>query len=269
MYKVSIIGAGNKGALSDAPGTGNEHKYLSYCHACVDHPGFEVSAISDISASCAIKALEIWGVDIFKISRFESTDVFVIATPDDKHLIHLEYILMYCKPKLVICEKPIHEDFEKARKIVDKYKEAGIPLMIDYTRRFIPAYRIVKNSIDNLEFGKFIKGYLYFNRGWEHTASHFIDLALWYNGSLNNIEIKEVKTDYQWIFQWGLFYGKSFISEHAVDIKTKDVNTIYDRHLMYVMENAYDFLEGREKLMCTGKDGLRALEETLNMKGMK
>jgi hypothetical protein len=34
----------------------------------------------------------------------------------------------------------------------------------------------------------------------------------------------------------------------------------YDNHMKYVVDNAYNFLEGRESLKCTGEDALRSLE---------
>ena len=34
----------------------------------------------------------------------------------------------------------------------------------------------------------------------------------------------------------------------------------YDFHTRYVIENAYNFLEGKEELLCTGEDALKALE---------
>jgi hypothetical protein len=71
-----------------------------------------------------------------------------------------------------------------------------------------------------------------------------------------------VPTDYRWVFQWGMFYENQFYSEHAVNFaKNQHVDGIYDQHLYYVMDNAFEFLEGRQKLICTGEDALRALEE--------
>jgi len=263
-YNIAIIGAGNKGALSDAPGTGNEHKYLSYGHAAHDHPGFDIVAFVDNSEEREQAAVGLWGV---KEGSITVPDVVVIATPDETHYPWLFAIAMNAyKPKLVICEKPLCMTVEQAGLITVKYEELGIPLMVDYTRRFIPYWQEQKKYIDTA--GKFIKGYCYFNRGWEHTASHFIQLALWYNNTIDNIDIQEVPTDYQWVFQWGLFYEKGFASEHAVNFtQNPKVPSIYDKHLYHVLDNAYNFLEHGEPIMCTGMDGLRAIVETKKYKG--
>jgi len=254
MYNVLIIGAGNKGSLSDAPGSGNEHKYLSYSHAVTDHPGFELSGYMDILPEMKHNAQKIWRVNN------QPADVVVICTPDNSHY---EYLLsaLDMKPKLVICEKPLCDNSLEAAEIVDLYSGQAVPLMVDYTRRFIPEFQNIKQGLQSA--GDFIEGFCYFNRGWEHTASHFIDTALWFNGNLDHITIKEIQTDYRWIYQWGLYYERDFCSEcYGNPLKGYKVPEIFDGHLYYVMDNAYNFLRGKEKLYCTGEDGLRAIQET-------
>jgi hypothetical protein len=38
------------------------------------------------------------------------------------------------------------------------------------------------------------------------------------------------------------------------------VHPYYDHHTRHVIDNAYNFLEGKEELKCTMYDGLKALE---------
>jgi predicted dehydrogenase len=262
MFNCLLVGAGNKACLSDAPGTGNEHKYLSYCHAIKDNPNFAISEIYDINAEATALAYNIWGD-----GNGKHIDIGIVASSDDSHYNALKS-LATMDVKLVIAEKPLCNTVAQAREIVELYRRKGIPLMVDYTRRFIPRWRAIKDDIDEGLYGRFIKGYCYFNRGWEHTASHFIDQTLWYNGNLDNIEIHEVESTYQWVYQWGLFYENNFASEHAVNIRYSKVDTIYDNHLKYLMQNALNFLQGNEPLFCTGEDALKALEETMRIKGV-
>lgn len=79
MYNVLLIGAGNKGCLSDAPGTGNEGKYLSFCHAIKDNPNFAISEIYDINAEATALAYNIWGD-----GNGKPADVAIIATPEGR-----------------------------------------------------------------------------------------------------------------------------------------------------------------------------------------
>jgi len=272
-YKAIIIGAGNKGCLSDAPGTGNESKFLSYAHAIKEHPGFAGFHIYDRDESKIITAAKAWGITTMMCRSWQSyiacypIDIAIVATPDETHYEILKQLAEY-PLKLVICEKPICTDLGQAREIIDLYKSINIPLAIDYTRRFIPYWQEAKAEIDTGKAGKFLKGYCYFNRGTLHTLSHFTDLALWFIGNMDNIIVQEVPTDYRWVFQWGMFYENEFYSEHAVNFaKNPNVDNIYDKHLWHVMNNAFEFLEGRQKLLCTGEDALLALEECYKFMG--
>jgi predicted dehydrogenase len=273
-YNVLIIGAGQKGALADAPGSGNEHKYLSYAHAVREHPGFENLTFAGMDSDKGYQAVKIWGgMNWFMSNGYmvpSDTDIAIISTPDETHFGILKRLSHY-PVKLVICEKPLCTDLQQAREIVKLYRQKNIPLLVDYTRRFIPEYRQMKAQIDAGDWGKFLNGFCWFNRGWLHTASHFVDMALWFNGSLDKIMIHEVPTDYRWVYQWGMFYEKDFASENAVNfVKNPHVDSIYDKHLYYVMQNAYNFLEGKEPLLCTGYDALMALEECYKlMEGVK
>jgi len=267
MYNCVIVGAGNKGAFSDIPGSKNEHKYLSYAHAIKEHPGFNLLGFVDTDEKKGRLAAVTWdccyfGNDIKDVNQ--KIDIIIIATSDDSHVQPL-YEASCLKPKMVICEKPICSDINEAKWITLKYKNDGIPLMVDYTRRFIPKYREFYNKLS--EKGKFIKGYLYYNGGLLHTASHFVDLALWYGCDMDKIEIVEVDASYKWVFQWGLFFENDFISEQAVNLKNANVDTIYDNHMWYVMDHVWDRLRNNVNLYCSGDDALKALEYTLRFVG--
>jgi hypothetical protein len=268
--KTLIIGAGNKGILADAPGTGNEDKFLSYAHAIKEHPELELIGFVDSEISKTVKATKIyggWGAKNINFIEHENIniDVAIVSAPDETHYGILKQLTNY-PLKLVICEKPICTGLDQAREIVELYKSIKTPLMIDYTRRFIPRWQEAKAEIDSGKSGKFLKGYCYFNRGWLHTASHFVDLALWFNDNLDNIIIQEVPTDYRWVFQWGMFYENEFYSEHAVNFtKNPHVDSMYDQHLRYVIENAYNFLEGKERLICDANMALKTITECFKL----
>lgn len=271
-YSVLIIGAGNKGALADAPGSGNENKFLSYAHAAKEHPGLEIMGVVDNDISKIVNACTIWGIPTALSSLNVglinvSPDIAIVSTPDDTHYKILWQLANY-PLKLVICEKPLCTDLQQAREIVELYRQKNIPILVDYTRRFIPQYQQMKAEIDTGRWGAFLEGYGYFNRGWLHTGSHMVDFILWMRGTMDGFRITEIGTDYRWIYQIGMFYFKDFFSDHAVNfVKNPHVDSIYDKHLWYVMDNAFEFLEGRQKLLCTGEDALRTLEECYKRMG--
>ena len=269
QYSVMIIGAGSKGALCDAPDTENAKKYISYAHAVTDHPGFSLAGFYDILPEMKENAEKIWG------KGSGTPEVAVITTPDNAHYEYLKE-LAYMPLRLVICEKPICTKFHEAYEIVNLYEKKGTPILCDYTRRFIPHWQEHKRAIDAGEYGKLIYGCGIFNdsymdpnispekKRWDaflHSGSHMIDTALWLTGNAD-FDFRYIPSHYKWLYQWTFCYEHSHVSETVGDFTREKVNTIYDNHLMYVMQNAYGFLEGKEKLICTGWDAFKTLEKT-------
>jgi predicted dehydrogenase len=265
QYNTLIIGAGSKGALSDAPGTENEGRIISFAHAVKEHFGFSLIGFQDIMPEMKEQAEKIWQPD----NPGAIPDVVVITTPDDSHY---QYLLQLSKaeqkPKLVICEKPICMTVAEYNHVASV---CTFPILVDYTRRFIPHFRDIKEKIDSHKYGEFIKGYLYFNRGWEHTASHFIDMVLWLNGGdtsiFDNIRIEEVRMNYQWVYQWGLIYENNCLSEHSGTLQNGfKRDKIYDFHILHVIQNAYEYLEYGKPLICDMKAAGQSLYMTHKLK---
>ncbi|MBK8982282.1 MAG: hypothetical protein IPM38_08160 [Ignavibacteria bacterium] len=71
--------------------------------------------------------------------------------------------------------------------INEKYKEAGIPLQVNYTRRFLNEFEEIKKCIDEKKIGRTESVTFYYSRGLVHNASHYIDIALWYFGEPDDV----------------------------------------------------------------------------------
>lgn len=251
MWNVLIIGAGGQGAFADAPGSGNEDKIISYAHAFSNMKHAFETYIMDTNTLKMREACKIWGLKEYECRHY---DVVVIATPDNVHYGNLMDTLI-CKPKLVICEKPICTGLQQAREIVALYKEKGIPLMVDYTRRFIPELERLK------ERGQPEYATCEFNRGFLHTGSHAVDFFLWLNAK--NYRLIEVPIEGCRIWKLSVFWKDSgWIEQRFYDMP---VPSYYDYHMKYVVENAYNFLEGKESLKCSGEDALKTLEITYKL----
>ncbi len=257
-YNCLIIGAGNQGALSDQPGSGNEHKYLSFAHAFKEHPGFELWGFYDTNMEKAAEAAIAWKTDYWSGWPIDA-DVIVIATPDEHHFEPLKKALSR-KPGLVIVEKPLCTDLAQAREIVALYQAKGIPLMVDYTRRFIPELQELKRRYEAGEYGKLLDASYSCNRGVLHTESHAIDFFNWFsNGEFKILERNNFIDNAKYrVWQIQFFFERYFWQEQRIG--DMPVPAYYDRHMWYVVENAYNFLEGKEPLRCTGEDALRTLE---------
>lgn len=254
-YSVLIVGAGNQGALSDIPGSENSHKIISFAHAFTMYPNFDIIGIADIDEEKSKHAEKIWNIP--GGCSYIKPDVVVIATPDDAHFQEL-YNWAHKDVKLVIVEKPLCDDLQQAREIVELYKAKGIPLMVDNTRNFIPCLRNLTK-----EHGKAISGYCLFNRGWLHSAVHAIGFFRMFN--LANYKIKEVKNlDFRvWILN--ICFEDGYVWSEERITNDMPVPQYYDFHMEHVVENAFNFLEGEEPLIYTGEMALKDLETCFNL----
>ena len=205
----------------------------------------------------AAEASLAWKTDYWGTwAGLREADIAVVATPDSTHYDILKQLAEY-PLKLILCEKPLCANLEQAREIVKLYKQKNIPLMVNHTRNFLPYYQEFKKRYKDGEFGKIISANVVFNRGWEHTATHAISFLEWFFEGQYNGKIIECKTDYR-IWQIDLYFEKRHWREERIG--DMPVWSYYDDAMLHVVENAFEFLEGKKALKCSGKDGLRALE---------
>lgn len=260
-YKPLIIGLGNQGALADAPESGNEHKIISYTHGFIKHYGFKNPIIYDHDFEKITNAFNLWGIkgtsNYLRDLEQNRVDVAVIATPDYAHYEILKELSDY-PLKLVICEKPLCSNIEQTKEIVELYKTRNIPLMVNYTRRFLPYYQELKKLYDVGIFGEIQRVKLDFNRGWLHTATHGIDFFNWFFGDKITPTIRHINHEKYRVWIMSMTFQNYRWAEER--IKSDPVWERYNFSHWYVAENAYNFLQGKEELMCTGEDGLKALQ---------
>lgn len=253
-YKPMIIGCGNQGAGANQQP--DERKIINFADAFSRHPGFDKICFVDQKNRKAYDAMRKfggWATTIRYACEFLGAEIAIVTTPDDDHYMALKQLAKY-PLKLVICEKPLCTDLEQAREIVQLYRDKGIPLMCDYTRCFIPELRELKNK--NPQYGVCL-----FNRGWLHSGSHGVGFFKMLG--IDKYKLTEVKEDYR---VWDLavmFEDGTHWTEHR--IKDEPVPEYYDNHMKYVVENAYNFLEGKEPIKCTGEDGLAVLEKCFEL----
>jgi predicted dehydrogenase len=271
-YQTLIIGAGKQGT-----GIGQEksqNKIISFAKAFNIHEGFFIGGFIDKDIYKANNAAKIYNTHIFssinnafdvsKMEIYGEIDIAVVSTSDETHYELLKQLADH-PLKLVICEKPICTNLQEAREIVELYKQKNIPILVNYTRRFLPYYQELKYKYESGEFGRLLNVQIVTNKGILHTTSHAIDFVQWFtteDDKKNNTHVElrildKYNLDYRvWNIQ--LFFEKHFWQEQRIN--DMPVWEYYDKSHWHVINNAYNFLEGKEPLKCTGEDGLRALE---------
>ena len=250
-YRPIIVGCGKQGVGENQEVS---EKIINFADAFSKHEGFDKICFVDQRNIKAIEAMEKyggWATTIRYACEALRVNVAVVATPDDTHYTVLKE-LANCSLKLVICEKPLCTNLNQAREIVELYKAKGIPLMVNYTRRYLPEYNKLK------EYGKPIDGVLSFNRGWLHTASHGIDFFEMLG--LKDYQIRQIQAEEFRIWDLTVYFDSGVRWNEQRIGDSMPVWSYYDYSHWHVIDNAFNFLEGKAPIKCTGEDALKTLE---------
>ncbi len=196
VYNVLIVGAGRIGAFFD---TLDNENVLTHAHAFSKHPQFNLIGFVDKDFAIATKAAKLWDCKSFQSINdafFKNKiDVVVVAVCDEHHYRVLKEVLNY-KIQLIFAEKPLTKSLKEAEEIVDLSKEKKIPILVNYSRRFVPKFIDLKNKIRSGELGNFVGGCGYYGKGFLHNGSHLIDLLNYFSLSIERVETISKRYDF-------------------------------------------------------------------------
>ena len=157
-----------------------------------------------------------WGyesceTDWRKLIARPDIDVIDIATPNNSHA---EIAIAAAKAgKMIMCEKPLSMDGKQGEQMVKAIEKAGVPNMVWYNYRRVPAVTMAKQLIDEGRLGKIFHYRAKFLQDWTISKdlpqggaglwrldvkaagsgvtgdllAHCIDTALWLNGSIGSV----------------------------------------------------------------------------------
>jgi predicted dehydrogenase len=141
----------------------------------------------------------------------DDIDVVDIASPNDTHQ---EIATAAAKAgKMVLCEKPLGRNAAESRAMVEAVEAAGVPTMVWYNYRRIPAVTLAKQLIDEGRLGRVFHYRAKFLQDWTIGAdlpqggaglwrldvgvagsgvtgdllAHCIDTAMWLNGPIATV----------------------------------------------------------------------------------
>lgn len=175
MYRVLLAGCGNIGAMYD---WSNEHVLT---HAKAFHKmGLSDTSYFDINKEQAAKVAERYGGriidDIEKELENNHFDIFSICTPTNLHFKLLCKAFQSRVP-VIICEKPISSELEELDVLSDLYVSSASKVLVNYIRRFQPAFHKLKNYIAELpEEERLTNVSIRYQRGFNNNCSHAFDL---------------------------------------------------------------------------------------------
>jgi myo-inositol 2-dehydrogenase/D-chiro-inositol 1-dehydrogenase len=120
-------------------------------------PNARVVVVADPDAAAAERGRDLARADRASTDPMEAlhdpdVDAVVIVTPTTTHAGLIEAALR--AGKAVWTEKPIAQDLADTARIVDLWRETGIPVQVGFMRRFDPGYARAKQMIDSGELGR-------------------------------------------------------------------------------------------------------------------
>jgi predicted dehydrogenase len=146
-----------------------------------------------------------------KLIARKDIDLVDIACPNDMH--HDIAIAAAKAGKMILCEKPLSMDAPEGVKMVEAVEKAGVPNMVWYNYRRVPAVTLAKQLIDEGRLGRIFHYRAKFLQDWTISKdlpqggaglwrldvkvagsgvtgdllAHCIDTALWLNGSIDKV----------------------------------------------------------------------------------
>lgn len=160
-----------------------------------------------------------WGyknveTDWEKVVSSPDVDLIDICVPNN---LHAEIAIAAAQAgKMVMTEKPLAMTVAEGQKMVDAVKETGVPNMVWYNYRRIPAVTLAKQIIDSGKLGRIFHLRAQFLQDWTISAkvpqggtgtwrldinaagsgvigdllAHCIDTAMWWNGPITRVNAR-------------------------------------------------------------------------------
>lgn len=177
---------------------------------------FVLKAVSGLEKDAAQAFASNWGYETFEtdwraIIARDDIDAVDICVPNYMH--HDIAIAAAEAGKTILCEKPLAMNAAEAREMVEAVEKAGVPNMVSYNYRRIPAVTLAKQLIDEGHLGRIFHYRAVFLQDWTISTdlpqggdslwrldaaaagsgvtgdllAHCIDTALWLNGPINSV----------------------------------------------------------------------------------
>ena len=163
---------------------------LTHAHGYKACEGFEIVGFVDSNMDKAEAASARWGGRAFenidRLFETQSVDVVSVCLPDELHYATL--LTLAEKPlKFIFLEKPAVRTSVEADEVRTLYSELPVRVQVNYSRRFVPEIRSLRETIKSGSYGKFLTGTGYYGKGLLHNGSHLVDLLQFLVGEVGKV----------------------------------------------------------------------------------
>ncbi len=183
---AAIIGLGNIGY--QIKNDSNRNIIWAHSEAYKKHPKVQLVAGCDKDLKTLARFSKSYPSvscydEFSEMIRNEKIDILSICTPEKENLeIIKSLIKSNYKPKAIFCEKPLTTSSENANYIAKVCRKNEIILCVNYMRRWETKYKEIKNLISSGSLGEVQSINAYGASAMMTSASHLIDLALFFGG---------------------------------------------------------------------------------------
>jgi len=198
VYKVAIIGLGQIGYKID----NDPFRSCIWSHAKAyqKHPNCTLIAVSDLDQNNYKDFNKIYPkINFYKnyiqLLKKEEIEILSICTPTSTHLKIVENLFHSKSLKSIFIEKPMGQDLNEAIKISKICKKNNISLAINYMRKWETKYISIKKIIKKKTLGNLQTISAYGCTALLTSASHLIDLFLYYGGTIDWL-VGSIQTDF-------------------------------------------------------------------------
>lgn len=178
-----------------------------YMPALTNHPHANVVAVAGRNAQTTQAFAQQWSIpkaytDWEAMLEQEALDALIVNTPNDAHFAMSMRAIE--KGIHVLCEKPLAFNYAQARAMADAAQRANVQTLVPFTYRFMPAFRYLKQLLEEGYIGTPYMLNMRYYAGYARTSkyqwrfdldvagagvvgdlgSHMLYLARWYYGEI-------------------------------------------------------------------------------------
>jgi len=179
IYTAAVIGCGRVGSLYDAGRTAAKADPVTHAGAYAAHDRVMFVGGVDSDEGRRREFVARWAVPAYAapeamLNRVRP-DLWSICTEPASHL-DLVKTAVRAGARAVWCEKPLAATTGEAIRLIAACAEAGVPLLVNHTRRFDAFHQDLALRIQAGEWGRIERVVIHYVRGIANYGSHAFDL---------------------------------------------------------------------------------------------